>query len=152
MHFEDFLRAMKQEAFASWLQEVSLEQLNQGSVVPAVHAKGLDWLRQYWVIGGMPQAVARYAAQGTFSEVAHVHQSIVATYRDDFGKYSHGTQKTRVQLVFDRLPAMVGRKFKYSQVSTEHRASELATALQQLCIARRLPGATHGGRRRSAGR
>ena len=136
MHFEDFLQAMKQEAFASWLQQVSLQQLSQDLTVPAVHAKGLDWLRQYWVIGGMPEAVARFAAHGTFSEVAQIHQSIVATYRDDFGKYSHGTLKTRVQLVFDRLPAMVGRKFKYSQVSIEYRASELATALQQLCKAR----------------
>jgi len=38
--------------------------------------------------------------------------------------------------VFDTLPSLVGRKFKYSQVSHEHRAAELAAALQQLCMAR----------------
>ena len=39
-------------------------------------------------------------------------------------------------MVFDRLPGMVGRKFKYVQVSRDHRASELADALRHLCMAR----------------
>jgi uncharacterized protein len=136
MQFEDFLRAMKQEAFASWLQEASLVQLGQGSMVPALHEKGLDWLRQYCLVGGMPEAIARFAEHADFKTIAQIQQGIVATYRDDFGKYSHGSLKARMQLVFDRLPAMVGRKFKYAHVSEEHRAAELAAALQQLCMAR----------------
>ena len=39
-------------------------------------------------------------------------------------------------MVFDRLPGVVGRKFKYVQVSREHRAAELADALRHLCMAR----------------
>jgi predicted AAA+ superfamily ATPase len=136
MQFEDFLRAMQQEAFATWLQETSLAQLGQGSMVPAVHEKGLDWLRQYCLIGGMPEAIAQFVEHGDFKTVARIQQGIVVTYRDDFGKYSHGTLKARMQLVFDRLPTMVGRKFKYVQVSADHRAGEIATALQQLCMAR----------------
>jgi predicted AAA+ superfamily ATPase len=136
MQFEDFLRAMKQEAFATWLQEISLAQLSQGSMVPALHEKGLDWLRQYSLVGGMPEAGAQVAEHGDFKAAAQIQQGIVATYRDDFGKYSHGTLKARMQLVFDRLPGMVGRKFKYVQVSDDHRAAELAAALQQLCMAR----------------
>jgi hypothetical protein len=80
--------------------------------------------------------VASFAADRDLKAVGRVHQSIVATYRDDFGKYSHGALRNRVQLVFDRLPSLVGCKFKYSHVSSEHRAAELATALQQLCMAR----------------
>jgi len=38
-------------------------------------------------------------------------------------------------MVFDRLPAMVGRKFKYVQISRDHRAAELADALTHLCMA-----------------
>ena len=38
---------------------------------------------------------------------ARVQQSVAATYRDDFNKYSHGRQKERIQLVFDRLPNVV---------------------------------------------
>jgi hypothetical protein len=39
-------------------------------------------------------------------------------------------------MVFDKLPGMVGRKFKYVQVSRDHRAAELADALRHLCMAR----------------
>lgn len=71
-----------------------------------------------------------------FSEMVKVQRSIVDTYRDDFNKYSHGNLNRLVQLVFDQLPVMVGRKFKYSHVSRDHRAAELDTAWQQLFMTR----------------
>lgn len=136
VQFEDFLIAMGEPGLASWLQSVSLADLRERAMTSAVHDKCMELLRQYWVVGGLPEAVATFAAHRDFKAVVRVHQSIVATYRDDFGKYSHGALKNRVQLVFDRLPSMVGRKFKYAHVSHEHRAAELATALEQLCMAR----------------
>ena len=136
LQFEDFLRAMQEPALVSWLQTVSLADLRGTPMVRAVHDRYMELLRQYWVVGGLPEAVASFAADRDFTTVGRVHQSIVATYRDDFGKYSHGALKNRVQIVFDKLPSLVGRKFKYSHVSHEHRAAELAAALQQLCMAR----------------
>lgn len=137
LQFEDFLEAMGEPAMAAALRTTTYAQLFKGSVqVQAVHEKYLALLRQFWVVGGLPEAVANFAEQRNFSAVGRVHQSVVATYRDDFSKYSHGTLRERVQLVFDKLPHMVGRKFKYVQVSSDHRAGELATALQQLCMAR----------------
>jgi predicted AAA+ superfamily ATPase len=136
MQFEDYLVAMEQSALVTWLRNVSLQELRGGAMVRAVHEKYMTLLRQYWVVGGLPEAIMSFVQQRDFKEIGRIHQGIVATYRDDFGKYSHGALKVRVQLVFDKLPSMVGRKFKYSQVSPEHRAAELATALRQLCMAR----------------
>ena len=39
-------------------------------------------------------------------------------------------------MVFDRLPHLVARKFKYVEVSREHRAAEVGAALEHLCMAR----------------
>lgn len=136
LQFEDFLVAMREPALASWLQKISLVDLSGTPTIRAVHDKCMELLRQYFVVGGLPEAVATFAANRDFTTVGRVHQSVVATYRDDFGKYSHGALKNRVQIVFDQLPSLVGRKFKYSHVSHEHRAAELAAALQQLCMAR----------------
>ena len=136
LQFEDFLNAVHESALASWLQNVSLAGLRGEPMVRAVHDKYMELLRQYWVVGGLPEAVATFATGRDLSAVGRVHQSIIATYRDDFGKYSHGELKSRIQIVFDKLPSLVGRKFKYSHVSHEHRAAELAAALQQLCLAR----------------
>lgn len=136
MQFEDFVVAMGQPDLAAWLQQLPLEDIRQQRLPRPVHDKCMSLLKQYWVVGGMPEAVACYAQSGDFAEVARVHNSIIATYRDDFNKYSQGSLKHRVQLVFDRLPSLVGRKFKYAQVSHDHRAAELEAALQHLCMAR----------------
>ena len=136
MDFEDFLAAMGHPELAAHLREFSLSDLNEGTIPRPVHRKYLDLLRQYWVVGGLPEAVSVYVQSGDFMRVSRVQQSVVATYRDDFDKYSHGTMKGRIQMVFDKLPGMVGRKFKYVQVSRDHRAAELAEALRHLCMAR----------------
>jgi predicted AAA+ superfamily ATPase len=136
MHFEDFLDAMGHPQLAALIRGFSLADIHTSAIPGPVHDKLLALLRQYWVVGGLPEAIARYAQSGDFSDVSRVQQSILATYRDDFNKYSHGSLKDRVQLVFDKLPVMVGRKFKYTQLSRDHRAAELASALNQLCMAR----------------
>jgi uncharacterized protein len=136
MQFEDFLEAMGHPELASHIRSLSIEDLNKGAIPTPVHQKLLALLRQFWVVGGLPEAVAHYAQSKDFSKVVRIQQSILATYRDDFNKYSHGSLKGRVQLVFDKLPAMLGRKFKYAQVSREHKSREIANALDQLCMAR----------------
>ena len=136
MDFEDFLVAVGEPQLAAHLRAFTL-----GDGFPeALHRRYLDLLRQYCVVGGLPEAVSAYVSKThphrDFVEVARVQQNLLATYRDDFAKYSHGRLKDRMQLVFDRLPAMVGRKFTYVGVSRDHRAAELSDALMQLCMAR----------------
>lgn len=136
MQFEDFAGAMGQMELVHYLQQLSLDDIRAQRLPKPVHEKCLSLLKQYWIVGGLPEAVFAYVQSGDFAEVSRVQHSIVATYRDDFNKYSAGSLKHRVQLVFDRLPTMVGRKFKYAHISREHRAAELEAALQQLCMAR----------------
>ena len=140
--FDDFLEATGHRQLAAHLRDFSIRNLGEDAFSGAVHRKYLELLRQFWVVGGLPEAVSEFVraheddAGDAFARMARVHHSVVATYRDDFNKYSHGTLKGRIQMVFDKLPGMVGRKFKYVQVSRDHRAAELADALRHLCMAR----------------
>ena len=136
MQFDDFMVATGENELAQYIHNLSLDDIRNNSMPPVVHEKCMNLLKQYWIVGGLPEAIAQYVASGHFNEVARVQQNIVATYRDDFNKYSHGNLKRLVQLVFDQLPVMVGRKFKYAQISREHRSAELEAALRQLCLAR----------------
>ena len=147
MTFEDFIEAVGDTKLARHLRELSLEDLESALPEP-VHRKCLDLLAQYWRIGGLPEVVSRYAESAAndahaLSLVRRVQQGVVATYRDDFAKYSHGSARERTRMVFDALPGMVGRKFKYAQVSRNHRAAELADALSRLCMARVAHRVTH---------
>ena len=140
MTFEDFLAALGYPQLAAGLRGYAATDMRQDVLPEVAHDKCMELLRLYSVVGGLPEAIAGYAHDNrtayAFERVARVQQSVAATYRDDFNKYSHGRLRDRIQLVFDRLPNMVGRKFKYVQVSREHRAAELADALQHLCMAR----------------
>ena len=141
MAFDDFLVAMGHSEFAAYLSNLSSSEISNDGVPKAVHEKLLELLRQYWIVGGMPEAISRFAQAGEspaerFNQVARIQQSLVTTYRDDFNKYSHGSLRDRIGVVFDRLPATVGRKFKYVSVSRLHRAAELSNALRHLCMAR----------------
>ena len=138
LHFEDFVIAMGEEDLADFLRSLSLNSIEKNALPALLHRKCLDLLRRYWVVGGLPEAVAAFVrapGRGTdFEPVSRILQSVVATYRDDFGKY--GRSRDRIRMVFDRLPHLVARKFKYVEVSRDHRAAEIAAALDHLCMAR----------------
>ena len=136
MHFEDFATALGEGDLADYLRGFSLHGVRESDLPAVLHRKCLDLLRRYWIVGGLPEAVAAFASAGglDFEPVSRVLQSVVATYRDDFGKY--GASRDQIRMVFDRLPHLVARKFKYVEVSREHRASEIGAALKHLCMAR----------------
>ena len=137
MHFEDFVIAMGEAELADFLRGFPLQGVREQAVPEALHRKCLDLLRRYWVVGGLPEAVAAFVhgpAGVDFESVSRTLQSVVATYRDDFGRY--GRPRDRIRLVFDRLPHLVARKFKYVEVSREHRAAEINAALDHLCMAK----------------
>ncbi len=141
--FADFLLAVGEGGVARYLAEMTLPDIEKHIMPEAVHNKLMILFRQYCVVGGMPEAVARYVKHRSYTEVLRVQNSVLATYRDDFNKYSHGSMIRRVQLVFDRAPTLVGNKFKYVHVSRDHRAAELKDALNQLCMARVLARVHH---------
>jgi len=136
LQFDDFIRAVGQPQLADYLDQMSIDDIQNKRMIPAVHDKLMGLLREFCVVGGLPEAVAKYVSHRDFTEVSQVQQGIVATYRDDFNKYSHGKLTRLIQMVFDQLPIVVGQKFKYSKISRDHRAAEIDDALTHLCLAR----------------
>lgn len=132
MSFEEFLLALGRERLRKWLGDYTINE----SVPDEIHAELLRLLRQYLVVGGLPEAVAVFARNGSYRECAQVQQSILATYRDDFSKYSSRVKHRRVEKVFAGVPRLVGQKFMYSQIDREERSKDLAEALRLLCLAR----------------
>lgn len=132
MVFEEFLEATGRAGLISWMVG-----WNWGEAFPeALHEDLLAAFRQYLVVGGMPEAVAVFAATGSYRESARVQESILATYQDDFQKYARRVQKPRMDRLFARVPAMLGRKFKFSEVDPAERSKNLGEALHLLCLAR----------------
>lgn len=70
------------------------------------------------------------------NEVQKVHQNIIQTYRSDFSKYSNRTQQMKMEEIFDILPRVFGKKFKYTEISTNYQAREIKILIDLLAKAR----------------
>jgi uncharacterized protein len=97
-----------------------------------VHQQLCSLLREYIIIGGMPEAAAVYLDTGDIMQALQVHHSILDTYRDDFNKYATRTSLQRLQRVYHYVPTAVGEKFKFSNVNPAWQAREIRNAVDLL--------------------
>ncbi|PWQ99469.1 ATP-binding protein [Leucothrix pacifica] len=100
-------------------------------------------LRQYYFVGGMPEAVAAYAESRSFQAVSEVHNSIIDTYREDFPKYGNRRDLNRMLKVFNFAARNAGVKVKYSNISREEQSATLKKDLELLCMARVVSKVVH---------
>jgi predicted AAA+ superfamily ATPase len=128
LSFGEFLQALGQHK----LREYMITPGNMPKISEAVHDKLLEQLRLYFILGGMPEAVQTYIDKKDLNACRLIQQSIVDTYRDDFGKYASQVQFKYLRKLFARIPAMIGNKFVYVNVDPDTKSRELKEALTLL--------------------
>ncbi len=131
LDFEEFLWAHGiNETVISFLSEC----LEQEKAVPAaMHSRMGELLRQYMVVGGMPDAVQTFVDTRNMQEVLQIQRDIVRSYEDDMVKYAAREDKTRIKECFQSIPRQLSKenkKFQYSVVKKGSRASQYAGSLQ----------------------
>ena len=132
MDTEEFLLALGQERLTKFLKDYSLDD----NIPESIHLSLLNFLKLFWIIGGMPAAVAWYGNSGKLAEAIREHAVILQTYEDDFSKYRKRIYPERLRKVFRRIPALIGNKLKYVRLDPEERSRELADSLHLLEMAR----------------
>lgn len=114
---------------------IAKEILNHRAGIPleeVIHIKILDLLGEYLSIGGMPEAVARWAQTKDPASALNVLQQIASTYRQDFEKYARKAQVKYLEQLFRQIPHLVGREFSYREIHGEYRKRDLVPALELL--------------------
>lgn len=92
-------------------------------------------LKQYYVIGGMPEAVASFAAGGDYREVRTIQGDILAGYASDFAKHIPPRLLARTMLAWESIPkhlSQENKKFVFGQVRNGARASDFEEGLAWL--------------------
>ena len=92
-------------------------------------------LRYYFVIGGMPEAVATFLESGRLLEVGAVHREILSGYRRDISKHAPKSDVVKIGMCWDSIPVQLARenkKFTYSALRRGGRASEFRDPLAWL--------------------
>lgn len=127
MDFEEFLWAMNNEMLMPYIRQQFESRKPMGD---ALHRMAMDYFRQYMIVGGMPQAVAKYVENKDFAEVDRIKRRIIELYRNDIGKYADG-EETRVTSIFDEIPGQLQRhekKFRLSALSEHARMRDYTDA------------------------
>ena len=68
--------------------------------------------------------------------VNQIHFDLLATYRDDFAKYSGRLSIDRLEDIMNSVPRQLGKKFVYKDANSEVSATPLKQALDLLAKAR----------------
>lgn len=124
--WEEFLEARNETQLLALLRSFSW---SQGFPISA-HERLVDLLRDYLLVGGMPEAVQLHADGEPIDSVVDVQNSILQTYRDDFSKYATGRDLVRLQRILDYLGQGLGNKIKYVNIDRESQSRELKSALE----------------------
>jgi hypothetical protein len=128
LSFLEFLIARGDQVLAKFLLEYNVKSI-QGN---PVHNKLMHILGEYLAIGGLPEIVKTWINRQDLRACGEKQVGLVEAYRQDFLKYAKRHQIKYVDLVFDEVPRMVGRKFKFSQLPGNWRKRELAPAFDLL--------------------
>ena len=78
--FKEFLGAIEADQAADALDEIPLPDFARGVL--------MDHFHEYALIGGMPEAVARWVEKNDITAVNEVYDSILVSYQDDVAKYA----------------------------------------------------------------
>ena len=128
LDFEEFLWALDNETLMPLIQTCYEKKQPMGQ---ALHRKAMDYFRQYMIVGGMPQAVARYAETRDFDSINRVKRAILELYRADIVKHAVGYE-IKVEQILDNIPAQLqkhDKKFKLSSLKKEARFRDYDDAL-----------------------
>lgn len=132
LSFEEFLDATGQHEL-----RVYLENYDWHLNIPiAIHSQLMKTIKEYLVVGGMPAAIASWTAEKVPDFVNQIHFDLLATYRDDFAKYSGRLTIDRLEEIMNSVPRQLGRKFVYKDANSEVSTVSLKQALDLLSKAR----------------
>ena len=92
-------------------------------------------LREYLVVGGMPEVVASFAEFKDFTKVQEIQDKILVSYADDIAQHAKGAEKVKVRQCYDSIPRQLAKeykKFKYSEVEKKGNARKFGDSVQWL--------------------
>ena len=113
MNFLEFLMANNEEMMVDYLAE----KLIKPEPVSEIFTNKLEnYLKTYYITGGMPEAVNVWIKTKDVFEVEAVQQNILNLYELDFAKYAPTADIAKLSMIWNSIPSQLARengKFVY---------------------------------------
>lgn len=129
LSFQEFLCALGEERFVTMLQSTDTD------MVTMFKTKYIDRLREYYYVGGMPEAVQNFVLNKDYNKVREIQKNLLNYYQQDFSKHAEISLVPRLNLVWNSIPmqlAKENKKYIYGQVREGARAKDFELAIQWL--------------------
>ena len=104
-------------------------------LITSFKGKYIDLLKQYYYIGGMPEAVGTYIETNDYAKVRELQNRLLLAYEQDFSKHAPNEAVPRIRMLWASIPAQLAkenRKFVYGLIRQGTRAREYELAMQWL--------------------
>lgn len=129
--FDEFLWALNEDRLVTAKNKADYEH----PLPEPIHNKLNDYLKKYFILGGMPEVVSVYVSSNDIIECMHVLDDIKISFRADFAKYKERVPSLRIQEVFDSAAEQAGGKFVYTRASKESSYRQVKEAVELLIMA-----------------
>lgn len=136
MDLEEFMMALGEKELADRIREC----YRTNTPMPtALHDAAMTLYRKYLVVGGMPEAVDRFAETGDYTLVRHIQDTILMDYLDDMSKYQgNANEIKKTRLTYNNIAVQLSKKntrFQYKLIKSGARAAEYENAVEWLTMA-----------------
>jgi len=114
---------------------VDLLNLKDFNLITSFKGRFIDLLKQYYFIGGMPEAVASFIEFKNFEVVRDIQNKLLLAYEMDFSKHAPGNVVPRIRMLWNSVPSQLAkenRKFIYGLIRQGARAREYELAIHWL--------------------
>lgn len=129
LSFFEFLEAIGEKELLDALLNNNIEIINVFS------SKLKEYLKLYFYIGGMPEAVKSYIDNRDLTEVRNIQTRLLEAYEQDFSKHAPTNIVPRIRQLWNNIPTQLAKenkKFIYGLIKEGARAREYEIALSWL--------------------
>lgn len=129
LSYKEFLMASGKEQFARLLDQQDYQ------MITSFKQTYIDALKQYYFVGGMPEAVQSFVENKDFNEVREIQKRILTAYEQDFSKHAPNEIVPRIRMLWNSIPSQLAKenkKFIYGLIREGARAKDYETALMWL--------------------
>ena len=129
LHFREFLAATGNQVLCNLIETGDADLINgfSGKLVPL--------LRQYYYVGGMPEAVSAFLERGLLEDAREVQLEILLGYERDISKHLSRTETEYALAAWKSIPTHLGRenkKFVFSHIAEGARARNYRSGITWL--------------------
>lgn len=133
LSFREYLRA---KGYDDSQFELLRGYLIRREAIPeAIHHKFTSLVREYIVVGGMPEVVSSFLDSGHFGDVQRTQEKILNAYIDDIHKYAEAPDIPKIENCYRAIPRILAQenhKFKYSEVENGGSARKYLSSVDWL--------------------